>query len=208
MITARAQVTIVIPTLSIRGAKLSRAVGSVLQQTHPVASVAVAVDHDHDGAWSTRNRAVAMAQTEWVGFLDDDDELLPFHVESLLALAAREQADMVWGWFHVITVRGPTPEADPFPMHRGRQYDPNDPHIIPITYLVKRELLQAAVANMGGFKPDEIGAWDNQDMPVIQEMCRLGGKLAATATHTWLWHHWGYGTPGNPGNTSGLPGRW
>lgn len=200
-------VTICIPTIPPRSRLLSRAVTSVVGQTRPVQAIAISSDTDHAGAWANRNAAVRMARTEWLGFLDDDDELLPFHVELLLDAARAEGADMVWGWFEVVTPPG-MKSGDPFPQHRGRQYNPADPHIVPITYLVKRELIWQAVEECGGFLPDTIGAWENQDMPVIQRMCELGGKLHAVNDITWLWHHHGMGEPGRVGNTSGLPGRW
>lgn len=187
-------VTIVIPTIPPRAALLARAMVSVMRQTHPVEAMSVAQDVDHSGAWATRNRALAAVRTEWTAFLDDDDELYPFHVELLLNLAADEHADLTWGWFDV------TGGIDPFPMHRGKPFDVDDPHIVPITYLVRTELLHNAVVLTGGFLPDEAGAWDNQDQPLFVAMAKLG-RTACTAKATWRWHH-------HSANTSGLPTRW
>jgi glycosyltransferase involved in cell wall biosynthesis len=153
------------------------------------------MDTEHEGAWVTRNRAAAAVRTEWTAFLDDDDELLPIHVEHLLSVAAEHQADVVWGWFRVVG------GGDPFPHYRGKQYDPAQPHVVPITYMVRTELLRAAVERMGGFMPDTIGAWDNQDMPLLSEFAAQGGRMVASPETTWVWHHHG-------ANTSGLPTRW
>ena len=188
-------VTICIPSIPPRKDMLTRAVTSVLEQTHPVAAVSVALDTRHDGAWTTRNRALAAVRTEWMGFLDDDDTLAPGHVAHLLALAEEHSADVVWGWFEV---NGGT---DPFPHYRGRQYDRAQPHIVPITYMARTELIHAAVAAMGGFQADDIGAWDNQDMPLLHAMLDLGARFQASPVSTWYWNHHG-------SNTSGMPERW
>jgi len=165
-----------------------------MRQTRPPAALSVAVDTAHEGAWATRNRAMEAVATEWTAFLDDDDELYAFHLEVLLDLAAETGAGLVWGWFDVAGGQ------DPFPQHRGRAFDLDHPHIVPIAYLVRTEVLRAAVAATGGFQPDEAGAWDNQDQPLFVEMARLGGT-ACTERSTWKWHH-------HARNTSGLPTRW
>jgi glycosyltransferase involved in cell wall biosynthesis len=187
-------VTIVIPTIPPRIAMLQRAVASVMQQTHEVAAISIAVDHRHEGAWATRNRAMAAVRTEWIGFLDDDDDLYAHHVATLLDLADETGAGVVWGWYDVAG------GFDPFPQHRGRPWDPDDPHIVPITYLVRADIARKAVEETGGFVADDIGAWDNQDQPFFTACARLGGT-ACTAEATWRWHH-------HSGNTSGLPARW
>lgn len=187
-------VTIVVPTIPPRANLLARAITSAMRQTRPIAAISIAVDNEHEGAWATRNRALAAVRTEWTAFLDDDDELYRFHVEALLDLADAEHADLVWGWFDVAGGQ------DPFPMHRGRTFNPDEPHIVPITYMVRTDLLHEAVAATGGFLADEAGAWDNQDQPLFVEMARRG-KTACTDRATWRWHH-------HSGNTSGLPTRW
>jgi glycosyltransferase involved in cell wall biosynthesis len=183
-------ITICIPSIPPRSRFLERAIASVTAQSLPVEAVAVAIDNTKAGAWATRNRALEMATTTWVGFLDDDDELLPIHCERLMQYAEDMDLDMVWGWFEVIG------GGDPFPHYRGRQYDINQPHIVPITYIAKRELLMDGPR----FQADEIGAWDNQDQPVIDHIVNSGGKLFGASDTTWLWHH-------HCANTSGMP-RW
>lgn len=187
-------ITVVIPTIPPRARMLARAVASVSKQEHPAAAIVIAQDTAGDGAWSTRNRGVLSVGTTWTAFLDDDDELLPHHLRRLLELAETTGAGLVWSWFQVI---GGT---DPFPMHRGREFDPASPHIVPITYLVRTELLLAGMAATGGFRPDTAGAWDKQDAPLFVAMAAAGGT-ANTPEVTWLWNHHG-------ANTSGLPERW
>lgn len=187
-------VTVVIPSIPPRARLLSRAIGTVARQTAPATTVVVELDNTGAGAWTTRNRGALHARSTWTAFLDDDDELLPHHLDTLLDLAESSGAGLVWGWFDVIGGR------DPFPQHRGRVFDPDAPHIVPITYLVRTEVLLAGILETGGFLPDEAGAWDNQDAPLFVAMARSAGT-ACTPDVTWLWNHHG-------ANTSGLPGRW
>ena len=193
MNTAR-DVTVVIPTIPPRARMLTRAIGTVSRQTAPATTIVVEQDLTGAGAWTTRNRGALHSRTTWTAFLDDDDELLPHHLDTLLDLADTSGAGLVWGWFEVMGGR------DPFPQHQGRPFDPDAPHIVPITYLVRTEVLLEALVATGGFLPDEAGAWDNQDQPLFVAMARAGGT-ACTPDITWLWNHHG-------ANTSGLPERW
>lgn len=186
--------TVVIPTIPPRGALLARAVVSAMRQKPTSPAIHIEPDNRREGAWTTRNRALAAVRTEWTAFLDDDDELYAFHLQTLGDLATEHDADLVWGWFDV------TGGVDPFPMHRGKPFDPEHPHIVPITYMVRTELLHAGVEATGGFLPDEAGAWDNQDQPLFVWMARHG-TTACTDRATWKWHH-------HSANTSGLPSKW
>jgi hypothetical protein len=188
-------VTIVVPTIPARSRLLQRAIGSTARQTHPAAAVVISNDVDGVGAWENRNRGIAHVRTPWCAFLDDDDELLPHHLETLLGLATSADVGLAFGWFDVV---GGT---DPFPQHRGRPFDPANPHIVPITYLVRTEVLFEAMLAVGGFQPDPAatGAWDVQDQPLFVAMAELAGT-AHTDRITWLWHH-------HTRNTSGLPSR-
>lgn len=186
-------VTVVIPTIPGRGRMLSRAVTSVTKQAEPVAATVITNDHHGAGAWANRNLGLMHVRTPWLAFLDDDDELLPHHTRTLLDLAERTGAGLVWGWFEVI---GGT---DPIPQCRGKVYDLADPHTVPITYLVRTEVALEAAREVGGFLPDPrgSGAFDVQDFPLFHAMASIGGT-ANVPDVTWLWHHHGR-------NTSGLP---
>lgn len=186
-------VTVVIPSIPPRGHLLQRALKSVWNQTSPVDAIVVAYDNHKEGAWVNRWNGAQSVRTKWTAFLDDDDELMPNHIEHLMYCAQATDADMVWGWFEVAG------GIDPWPHYRGKQYDPKQPHVVPITYMVKTELLLATP----GFSADPLntGAWDVQDQPVVDELFRNGAKLYADPATTWIWHH-------DSGNTSGRPDRW
>lgn len=84
-------VTIVIPTIPGREHLLARAEKSARAQDYPSASLVVMVENDffRTGAAATRNRALNKVQTPWIAWLDDDDELMPGHVRTLINAAYR-----------------------------------------------------------------------------------------------------------------------
>src|SRR5262245_65474381 len=138
--TKSASITVVTPTIPPRcgiGGILERAVLSVRAQTlQPSGGVSCAVDVDRAGAAITRQRALdAVKNTEWVAFLDDDDTFYEHHLQTLWDLKNEYDADFVWSWFD---------GNDPFPMHRGKQMNPESPHHTTMTVMVKRELAQEA----------------------------------------------------------------
>lgn len=108
-------VTVVIPTRN-RPQRVVRAAKSALAQTYGVAQVVVVVDGqdiatvaalmelgdarlrwivlpESGGANHARNVGAAASTTEWIAFLDDDDEWFPHKSEAQLALA--DEADIV-----------------------------------------------------------------------------------------------------------------
>ena len=174
------------PTIPPRAQLLRRALTSVEAQIYPATKIEVAVDVDKNGAAVTRNRALFAAQTKWVAFLDDDDEMYPQHLERLVAHQLETDADVVWPWFDVIG------GSDPFPIHFGRQWDPERPHSFPVTTLVRRQL----AVKVGGF-PD--GEWE--DWNFWLRLNEAGAKFAHLPERTWAYHHDSY-------NTSGRPDRW
>lgn len=188
-------VTVIIPSIPSRSEMLlTRAIPSVLNQTRKANAIAVTIDKHRTGAWGNRNNGIKMVTTKWMAFLDDDDELLPHHLEFLVDFAESHQADVAWGWFEVV---GGT---DPFPQHRGRQWDINDPHIFPITALVNTDLVLSANAEFRG-DPEGTGNWGVQDLPFWAALWHAGGKFIGSDEITWRWHH-------HTSNTSGVPTRW
>lgn len=183
-------VTVCIPTIPERGDLLLRAVASAQTQTYPVAAISIACAGPEEGASSTRNRAAQLAETKWIAFLDDDDELRPEHVATLLEVAERERAVMVVPWF---TVKG---GSDPFPGKRGKTWDPDQPHVFPITYLIRTDVFRLGP----GFQDDSPpGDWMIQDLPVARHAA-TEGPIVMIPDQTWIWHHHGM-------NTNGIPKR-
>lgn len=187
----------VIPSIPPRTKLLSRALKSIAKQTEQAAGVSIAYDTQKQGAGLTRTRALRGVTTEWTAFMDDDDELLPDHLALLCAAAKETGADVLWPWFKVL---GGT---DPFPHARGVQLDPGNPHIFPITTLVRTKY-----AHLSEFPSDTTGDWSMADWPFWRVLHEAGAKFHHIPDITWHWHHHGYGVPGQAGNTSGNPLRW
>ena len=190
-------ITVVIPSIPPRKTDLARAMASVEAQTHLATAVVVEYDTTGDGPAMVRNRALERVDTTWVAFLDDDDYLLPDHLAVLCQAAEESGADVVWPWFRV---EGGT---DPFPMHRGRQWNPDDPHQIPITTLVRTD----AIREVGGFRTipdgptDKLGNRAGEDWTLWLALSAAGYRFHHVNRVTWVWRHHG-------ANTSGLPARW
>jgi Glycosyl transferase family 2 len=68
-------------------------------------------------AW---NHAVELSQGEWIAPLDDDDELLHNHMETLLDLALERRAEYVYGKLEQVAEPGAEPYIFSFPPELGR----------------------------------------------------------------------------------------
>lgn len=186
-------VGVAIPSIPPRGQMLRRALGSALRQDRVPDALSVVIDHDRNGATTTRNRAWRALDTEYVAFLDDDDEMLPCHLDRLLSTAESTGADLTYAWY---SVEG---GHDPFPQHFGRPWDPSDPRQTTITCLWRRTALEA----IDGFPEvadltDEVGNRIGEDFAAVCALNDKGGVIVHLPERTWTWWHHGR-------NTSGLP---
>lgn len=187
-----AEVTIAIPTIPPRVDNLLReAVASAQSQVRPpLGGISVALDVDRAGAAATRQRALDAVRTPWVAFLDDDDYFYPNHLQVLSDMASDTGADYLYSWFD---------GNNPFPMHRGRQMNVDEPHHTTMTVLVRTELAREA----GFLQPDGPlhQDWSGEDWQFTLRCIQLGAKFAGSSEVTW--HYRVHGR-----NTSGLPSRW
>lgn len=202
-------IAVCIPSIPVRKHQLARALASVCGQDLAPDQIVVMMDHDKVGASANRNRTWRAADTEWVAFLDDDDELDPNHLSTLLTRAQDTGADLVFPW-HRILVHGK--RGDDLLGMQGIEDDKIVPalefsNFIPINVLVRRSALEA----VGGFPTVNSEEWphpDNEDWGCWKRIAAAGFKFSHTPKITWTWHHWGWGLPGVPGNTSGKADRW
>lgn len=95
-------ITVVIPHLPDRAAMLDRALASVAAQTLRPYSVIVQPDHQREGEHITRNKALADVNTSLVAFLDDDDEMLPHHLETLYDALMPTRTALAWSRYQTI----------------------------------------------------------------------------------------------------------
>jgi glycosyltransferase involved in cell wall biosynthesis len=208
-------VTVVIPSIPPREALRERAAGSAwaalqrldasgLLPERSGTGVLIVQDSARKGAARTRHLGLTQVQTEYVAFLDDDDVMLPDHLEKLYGAAVEHQADYLWSRFVIVHSDG---SLQPGPAFLGekafRQWDDNDPCQTTITTLVRTEL----ALDVGGFEQfDDTGELiDGQRRGEDFEFtmrCREGGaEFRHVPAVTWHWFHHG-------ANTSGLPDRW
>ena len=99
--------TLVTATLPSRAELLAEMLTSVSQQTLAPACHIVMRD-DGRGFVATVNRAVSLVDTDYFCLVDDDDLLLPNHVETL-SQAITATTDILWTWTDV----------------QGRSWNPN-----------------------------------------------------------------------------------
>ena len=203
--------TIVIPTISERrNSFLPLAIQSVLKQIEPT-DVVVETDRGFDqnngyrvgGAAETRNRGIEQVETEWTGFLDDDDELYPQHVSECLRKADATDADLVYpwwdganeDWFRVpyqgqqVSPEGIEfgPELRKYLLGEFEWVDGRDgSNYLPITVLVKTELLK----EVGGFPVPGTPDWPHrlgEDHGLWIRLLKAGAKFVHLHERTWLY---------------------
>jgi glycosyltransferase involved in cell wall biosynthesis len=176
-------ITVAIPTIPGRRELLHRAIDSVRAQTHPT-KIQVALDTNGEGAAATRNRALAQVDTEWVAFLDDDDELKPHHLKLCARHAVLTGADLVYPGFDGEDDTGMFGVPFDALLLRRRNY-------IPVTVLVRTDLVRS------GFTPhpDEYGN-PCEDWGLWLKLLDAGARFSHLPQRTWI---------RNPGGTRGRP---
>lgn len=195
-------ITVIIPSIPPRADYLQRAVASVLSQTFPATALLIEFDHDKTGPAATRNRALEKVQTKYVAFLDDDDQMLPYHLEKLHACIVEHDADLVYPWFQVVSYRKTAGwdclGAEGLPFDAAELKERN---FIPMTVLAKTKTVRRA----GGFV--EVPEWQSTDGSTGEDwgcwraMQDIGAKFVHLPHRTWLWN-W------HNKNTSGRSDRW
>lgn len=205
-------VAVCIPTIPPRRHLLeSRALPSVMGQSHPADEVIVEVDREGTGAGPTRNRAWQRASSDYVAFLDDDDEFFADHLKLLLAAADEEDADLVYPWFELFDdetglwiehdpLACPGPDGDlvsplgvtfgPAQAEHLRKYA-----FIPATVMVRRTMLE----RVGGYPAHETAEYEQaqgwEDWAFLHRLLDADAKFVHVPHRTWRLHL-GVGTAG------------
>lgn len=169
---------------------LMRALGSVCRQTLQPRAIVVANDTERYGAPWSRQACLDMVDTEWMAWLDSDDEWYPQHLDRLHSVAVETGSVFVFSWFDA--------PHDPLG-HFGLPFDPAHPHHTTITFLVRTELAKEV-----GFPADpEGGVHSNEDWFHILGLSALadqrGLKMTHLAERTWRWHQGAHNSSGKPG---------
>lgn len=185
----RDAVTVIIPTIPPRYAKLAAALMSIGTQNQLPEAVLIMEDRNREGSAAMRNRALGRVQTEWVTFLDDDDRLYPHHLSTLMAAQKETGADVVYGWYDV---QGGT---DPRPDMFGKPFDPEE--LRRGSFITVPSLVRASLARRAGFEYRQ----GLDDWGFYLNLLNLGAIFHHVPERLFEWLHWA-------GNTSGSPDRW
>lgn len=195
-------ITVVVPSIPPRSSMLTRALSSITAQTLQPAAVVVEIDHDRQGAAVTRTRGLNKVTTDWVAFLDDDDEFSRIHLAALRTAAEESGADYVYSYYLVKDPAGrERPDIDPL-NNLGQPFNPDDPVQTTIVTLVRTKLAQ----EVGFHNPphDERlihGQKVGEDFRFTEGCIARGARIVHLPRRTWFWHHHGR-------NTSGMPNQW
>jgi glycosyltransferase involved in cell wall biosynthesis len=190
-------VTVVVPTILGREELLDRALASVRAQTIQPAKVIVVCDRDRKGAWWARNQGAAQVETTWLAWLDDDDELLPNHLEVLLAGAEESGADLVYSYPEFVcppgyrdplaTVQDGRIVQEPIGVPFGKEQENwlrYMGNFIPVTYLVRAALVRA----VGGMPPSG-GPKKEEDYRLLLKLLNFDAKFHHVLNvRTWRYH--------------------
>lgn len=198
----RPTVTVCICTIPGRESLLERAVASVAAQTVIPDALVIHCDLERVGAASARNAALSQARTEYVGWLDDDDEMLPRHLEACLAVAETTSADVVYPWMivdppHADNLRCVGPERQvtsplgvPFSDEMRRQLEVGH-NFLHLTGLIRAE----AIRRVGGFVA--LGPrGSEEDAGLYQALAGAGASFVHVPERTWIWHRGAQSTGG------------
>lgn len=191
-------ITLVIPTIAPRKHLLQRLLRSVEAQTMLPNWVQLNLDQDREGSAVTRNRGLEQVTTEWVTFADDDDELMPHHIQTLWEAQQESGADVVYSGYQVI---GGT---DPRPDRKGKPFDADE--LRRGSYITIHSLVRTSLAQAARFEFDPVSGMD--DHGFYLRLLDLGAKFHHVPIETYKWYHWVNAETGKSGNTSGRPDRW
>lgn len=166
------EIAVITPSLPSRSNMLADCIASVDTQTFPAAAHLIGMDTRREGPAKVRARLLTAVDTEWVAFLDDDDVLDPWHLETL---ANAPEADVVIPYCRF--------DGAPLPKQFcNRPFDPDalKRHgIFPITVLARTEAVKAA----GGFRSDE----RYEDWELWKRMTANGCTFEVVPVVTWTY---------------------
>lgn len=166
------EVTVITASLPERAALREEAVRSVIGQTIRVADHLVGIDFQKKGGWRMRNLLASAVDTKWTQILDDDDLLLPNHIETMLDYAG-DNGDVVYSPAQVI--------GDP----RFDLYDqPFDPNLLRSTSIVSHVAMirTELLLDLGGWDPVK-----GYDWRFWIKALDAGAKFTRAEEKTWLY---------------------
>jgi Glycosyltransferase like family 2 len=175
------RVSILTPTIEGRELLLADAAESVRAQTEPVRHL-IFLDALGAGPARARNHLLGEVETEWVGFLDDDDLLDPGHVATLMGAIG----DAELAWSRCRTVAAPGVEAARVMQTMRPDYDAlcrGGRNFIPVTVIARTD----AVRDAGCFDPNA----RYEDYALWCTMWRAGARFVYVPSVTWTYRFLG-----------------
>jgi len=125
--------------------------------------------HGEDSGASARNFGISQGTSDWICYIDDDDEYLPNHLTTLVSLSTlNPEANMLRTAGQSFSWKHKSPRSSKLIKKFGAV---NDTDILTVGMAHTRELLNRS----SGWKPE-----DNHDKKLWNEMLSLGGKSAVT----------------------------
>lgn len=204
-------VAVCVPTIPPRRELLERALASVAAQTLVPDDVVVVEDEHGAGAGTARNAAWQLAETDVVAFLDDDDELLPDHLELCVAALVAERADVAYPWFELVgwpdaTEERPDPLATkvggelvhplgvPFGTEQAKHL--REHAWIPATIVVRRDVLE----RVGGYPTAGSEEYERfnrcEDWALLNRLLDARARFVHVPKRTWRLYHGQQSTAG------------
>ena len=202
MVGNKADVTVCTATIPSRAEMLERAIDSVKNQTLQPKDHIIKLDDQKQGQAAVLDSIVEEAQTKYVMMLDDDDEFLPIHIQSLYAKIEEEQADLVYPHFRYAT-RGDGGHLEQF---FNEPWDNRYPHQVPLTWICRTDVF----LDIGGFSKDydpnsynldEQGNRIGHDYLFILRLVQNKKRIVHLPRVTWVYHD-------DRISTLGMPSRW
>ena len=197
-----ADVTVCTATIPTRHDLLQRCIESVKNQTLQPVKHLIKLDEQRLGHSAMLDAMIEEATTKYVAILDDDDELLPNHIELLYKKIIETNADLVYPHFKYSNL----PDGGHLERFKGKPWNNNNPHQVPITWLAKRKV----ILKVGGFSEgfdifsyqiDSEGNRIGQDFHLIKKLAKANKYITNIPDVTWIYH------VGHP-STQGIPIRW
>ena len=197
-----ADVTIITATIPTRADLLARAVASVKAQTVQPAAHLIMEDTEKIGGAAVLDKLLKKVRTKYVAVLDDDDELLPRHIEAIYTSITESDADLVYPWFRYQT----SGNAGHLERYFGVAWSNDDVHQVPITWIAKTLTIKRA----GGFSEgyitesmdlDSGGNRIGYDFILIQRLVAHDRIIKHHPEITWVYHD-------DRQSTLGMPSRW
>lgn len=161
------RVAVITPSKENRTQLLEECRASVRMQTCPAALHAVEIDYEGKGPAYVRNHLVQNLPDEydWIAFLDDDDIMLPEHLEILMGAASN--ADVVYSLCQIAC------NTRPFDHEELKQAN-----YIPVTALVRRSMF----SKVGGFSNGLLEDW-----VLWKKIADAGGRFVYVPRLTWIY---------------------